>query len=213
MIREVFSQNHGDAVRYTGGGRRREHVPSVRPDGKAYFRMSQRQAGDRIQAGALLGGFCLEKLPARRHIGKKLRHRNLRAGRKTRRSNFGNRSGLNQSPRPGQIIRATGQKLHAGDGGNAGHRLTAKAERSGIINIIDPDDFAGGVAFKNQRDIFPFDAGSVVRNPNGAASAFLNLDADVAAPGINGVFHQLLDDRRRPFHHFPGRNLVGHFFG
>ena len=33
------------------------------------------------------------------------------------------------------------------------------------------------------------------------------------APGIQGVFHQLLDHRRRPFHHLAGGDFVGENFG
>jgi hypothetical protein len=52
---------------------------------------------------------------------------------------------------------------------------------------------------------------AVVHHANEALASRLYVDDDAPCTGVNGVFAQLLDHRRGPFHHLASGDLVGHF--
>ena len=54
---------------------------------------------------------------------------------------------------------------------------------------------------------------TIVAHANQRLPAVLQLDADRAGAGVEGVLDQLLDDRRRPFDDLTGRDLIGDIGG
>jgi hypothetical protein len=49
---------------------------------------------------------------------------------------------------------------------------------------------------------------AVIDDPQRAPTAGLELDGDAASAGVERVVDQLLDDRRWPLDHLPGRDLI-----
>jgi len=64
---------------------------------------------------------------------------------------------------------------------------------------------------KRQGHLLRRDAAAVIAHPDQLATALGHVDVDAPRPGIQGVLHQLLDDRRGPLHHFASGNLRGDF--
>ena len=62
-----------------------------------------------------------------------------------------------------------------------------------------------GIGF---RHTFP-----VVDDLHTSFSTSHNEYLDVCSVGIDGILNHLLNDRRRPLHHFAGGDLVGHRIG
>ena len=54
---------------------------------------------------------------------------------------------------------------------------------------------------------------AVVLDPDQLAPAARRGDDDAAAPGVDGVLDQLLDDARRPLDHFAGGDAVDQVLG
>jgi len=53
---------------------------------------------------------------------------------------------------------------------------------------------------------------AVVDHLNQRPAGFLKTDIHLSCTGIDGVFHQFLDDGGRPLHHFSGCNFIGNGF-
>ncbi len=87
--------------------------------------------------------------------------------------------------------------------------LAAETEAAHRDQIVEAADLAGGVAAEGQGQIVAMDAAAVVAHADEAHPALPHLDVDAARPGVEAVFHQLFDDRRRPLHHFAGGDLIG----
>ena len=49
---------------------------------------------------------------------------------------------------------------------------------------------------------------AVIGNAHEAGAAGHDLDFDTVGASIHRIFYQLFDDRRRPFYHLTGSNLV-----
>jgi len=69
------------------------------------------------------------------------------------------------------------------------------------------------VARERDRKLIGTHAYAVVAHANEADAAALDIDIDAVCIGIQGVFHELLDDRRRTLDHFTGSNLIDEFVG
>ena len=62
-----------------------------------------------------------------------------------------------------------------------------------------------------RRDILRCHTAPIVNDAHVGRSATLDLHSDVRCAGINGVFHQFLDDRGRPFDDFSGSDQLRNF--
>ena len=112
--------------------------------------------------------------------------------------------------RPGgrQGGRAAGQ-LQVGDRGDAGQGLAPEAQGAHAVQVVERLQLARGVAQHGQLQLLGGDPAAVVADADQAQPATLNLHPHRRRPGVQGVLHQLLDHRRRAFHHLPGGDL-GH---
>ena len=63
------------------------------------------------------------------------------------------------------------------------------------------------MAGEGQGQVVGLDAAAVVGDADQLGAALLDLDVDAAAAGVHGVFEQLLDHARRPFHDFARRDF------
>ena len=97
------------------------------------------------------------------------------------------------------------QPAHFGDRGQG---LAAEAQRADAEQVVGLGQFAGGVAGHGQRQLVGRDAAAVVDHADQFQSALLDRHVDPRGPGIDGVFHQLLDHAGRPLDHLAGGDLV-----
>ena len=99
-----------------------------------------------------------------------------------------------------------GQPRHRAD---TGQRFPAKAKADNGFQIVKRGNFTGGVASQRQRQLVLFDAAAVVPNADKLRAAAFDININSGRAGIKAVFDQLLNHRRRTFHHLPCGNLVG----
>jgi hypothetical protein len=64
------------------------------------------------------------------------------------------------------------------------------------------------VALQGQLGVGPAHPPTVVTDADEPGPSAIDLDVDVAGPGIQGILDQLLDDGSRPLHDLAGRDLV-----
>src|SRR5207247_6934802 len=94
------------------------------------------------------------------------------------------------------------------DRGNRWQRLAAKPERADRGEIAGAPDLAGRVAFDRQPRIVRLHAFAVVFDADLLLSPELGVDLHAACAGVDGVFDELFDDRRRSLDHLAGGALV-----
>ena len=70
------------------------------------------------------------------------------------------------------------------------------------------EQLGGGVAFDGERQFLGGHAAAVVLDGDEGTAAVADHDIDPRRSGVDGVLHQLLDDRRRPFDDLAGGNTV-----
>ena len=87
-------------------------------------------------------------------------------------------------------------------------RFAAKAEAGDALQVLQRGDLAGGVARHRQRQFVRRDAAPVVADADQAGAALLQVDVHPPGTGIQRVFDQLLDHRRRALDHLAGGDLV-----
>ena len=105
---------------------------------------------------------------------------------------------------------AAGEDVHPADGGDGRQGLSPEAQGADLAQILLAAELAGGMAQKGGGQLLRRDAAAVVRHPDKAHAAPLDLHHHGGGPGVDGVFHQLFHHAGRPFHHFAGGDEVRH---
>ena len=103
-----------------------------------------------------------------------------------------------------------GHQLHPAHRRDGGQRLAPEAQRADGLQIKLGADLAGGMAQEGGQAVLRLDAGAVVRHPDVAHAAPLDLHRHCGGPGVNGVFRQLLHGAGRALHHLAGGNQIRH---
>ena len=110
---------------------------------------------------------------------------------------------------PGLIgILGAGGEHQPGDRADRGQCLATKTQGGHPFQIIQIHDLAGGVTRQRQRQVTLDDATPVIPDPQQLDAALLHIDINPRGSGIQAVFQQFLDHRRRSFHHLTRGNLV-----
>ena len=65
------------------------------------------------------------------------------------------------------------------------------------------------MALERQQSVVAHHAHAVIRQPNQAAAAGLDIQAKLRGSGVERIFEQLFDDAGGPFDHFSGSDFVG----
>ena len=107
------------------------------------------------------------------------------------------------------ILRTARGDAHLRYGCNAGQSLTTEPKLLNVEQILITKQLAGGVAFQTELGICTAHTAAVIRNFDEGHTATAHLYTHQGSPGINAVFHQLLDHRGRTLHHLSGRHLAG----
>ena len=93
------------------------------------------------------------------------------------------------------VVGRAGQHVDPGDRGDRGQRLAAEPEGPDAVEVFLGQDLAGGVAHERVADVVARDAGAVVGHPHIGDAAVSDLHRQRSGTRVNGVFHQLFDDR------------------
>ena len=173
----------------------------------------ERQALDQARDMAQLGGVAAHELAPRRHVEEEVPHLDGRTGQLRRGPDLARDPALTADLGPlrdAVRVRGHAQPRHGSD---RGQRLAAKAERADGLQIIERGDLAGRVTGQRQRQFRGRDAAAVIAHAHQADAATLDVDFDAPGAGVQAVFDDFLDDRRRPLDHFAGSDLVNEFAG
>ncbi|MNL13100.1 hypothetical protein D3C87_1339920 [compost metagenome] len=169
----------------------------------------QRQTPDHFLQVIEFGFFGLEKLASRRRVEKQVAHFNRSAHRVGRWLHTGRHVPPLSLDLPGLIgVAGTGGQGQARDGADRCQGLAAKPQAHDLFEVFQVADLAGGVSRQGQRQVIGRNAAAIVAHPQQLDAAQLHIDVDALGAGVEAVFQQLLDHRRRAFNHFTGGNLV-----
>jgi membrane-associated protein len=107
---------------------------------------------------------------------------------------------------------AAGQR-DARDGGHRSQRLATKAEGTHPFEVVERMDLRRRVPEQGQRQFVARDAATVVTDADQLDATFFELDLDRRTAGVEGVFKQFLEYRRRPIDDFAGSDLADQQIG
>jgi len=175
--------------------------------------VGQRHAPNHVIAMRIFGAFGFEEFAPRRGLEIQIVHFNGCTGRKRR------RNGIVQNPVIGldppsvrSGFEAAGER-QTRNRGDAGQSFATKTERRHPAQIVKIADFAGGVPVQRQRQIVLFDAAAIVDHFDEFGAARREFDLNALTAGVQAVFQQLFQGRRRAFDHFAGGDLVHKMVG
>ena len=111
------------------------------------------------------------------------------------------------------LVGCTGTQFHLRHSGDRGQCFAAETHSAERKEIFGFGNFRGGVALESKARVGFAHSLAVVNHLHEAFPSVLHDDLHLRGTGIDGVFHQFLNHRRGPLHHFAGRYLVGHGVG
>jgi hypothetical protein len=91
---------------------------------------------------------------------------------------------------------------------DARQRLAAKPEGGDPLEIIGVPDLARGVPLEGEPRILRVHPLPVILDADDLLAAIFGGNRHAARAGVNRVLDELLDDRRGPFHHLAGGDLI-----
>ncbi len=189
-------------------GVRLEQCPVAVDEPEANVSAGQGLLGDHVGDMPHLGLLAAHEFSPRRRIEKEVTHLDRRSLRRSDLPGFFDATALGvylpSGLRPGGAC----AQPQARDRGDRRQRLAAKTERRDGEEIILIAHLAGGMALEGEKGVVLVHAAAVVDNADQALAAAFDLDEDIGGAGIDGILHQFLHHRRRPFDHLAGGNLV-----
>lgn len=174
---------------------------------ETHMRMCKREAPHHIGYGTSLGPVRLQELEPGGRCEEKVAHLDTGAPGSARRARFAPGSTFHlQRPRVGfvRMARGNGQARHGPDGGQ---RLATESEAAYVEEVF-LRQLGGAMPFDGKRKIRGTHAAAIVLDTHQGLATGRRHDGNAPRAGINGVFHQLLDDAGRPLDHFSGRDLI-----
>ena len=94
------------------------------------------------------------------------------------------------------------------DGRNGCKCLTSKAQRIDPFEFAQAGDFARGMPGQCERELLAWDSSAIVGDQNSADSPVVYSQRNHSTAGIDGIFKELLDDRRGSLDHLSGCDLT-----
>ena len=172
--------------------------------------MTQRQMLHQPRHGGGLGTVLLHEFQPGRGVVKEIRHPDGGALRGALLPDRLHVSALAMDGGTYGILRPSGQHIHPADSGNGRQGFAPEAQRPDFGQILRCPELAGGVAQKGGGQLLRRNAAAVVRHPDQAHAAPLDLHHDGGGSGVDGVFHQLLYNGGGALHHLAGGDQVGY---
>ena len=155
------------------------------------------------------GFFGLEEFASCRRIEEQVAHFHRSAHRMRGRLNARRHVSTFGLDLPGLIgvtgTRSQGQARHGADRGQG---FTAEAQAHHLLQVFQITNLAGGVPGQRQRQVIGRNAAAIIAHPQQLDAALLDVDVNAFGTGVEAVFQQLLDHRRRSLHHLAGGDLV-----
>ena len=176
----------------------------------AHLRMGQGHPLHHGKAGRPFGGVLLHEFQAGRGIVEQVPHHHRGTLRAPRLVPGDHRAPLQGEGDPQLRPLSAGEQFHPGDGGDGRQRLPPEAQGADGLQVVFASDLAGGMAQEGGLRLPGGDAAAVVGDPDQGHAAVLDLHRHRGGGGVDGVFHEFLDHRRGPLHHFAGGDQVGH---
>ena len=192
-----------------------QHFARAREEDEAHFSMDERQPDKQFLRAFQFGGRGLEELEPGGYGSEEVAHLD--------------HGSLVQAARPllrehavihldeGRFGRLVGGGLkgrfhaEARYRGDARQGFAPEAEGMNMPQIVHAGDLAGGVAGDGEFEFRRRDAAPVVAHADEALAAVFKRDLHQRGPGVETVFHKLLDHAGGPFHHLARRDLVAQF--
>ena len=172
-------------------------------------RTAQRAAKRRQHTGAALGTVGLHEFQAGGRVVKQIADNHRRALGAACLMHLLNIAGGEHDACSALCAALPRRELHMAHGGDGRERLAAKAERRDALKPARIAQLARGVAQKGDACVLGRHAAAVVRHAQIRHAAAAHLHRDGFCPGVEGVFHKLLDDRGRALHDLAGGDHVG----
>jgi hypothetical protein len=190
-----------------------EDQAALAGDAEAAVRMAQGVMGGDGEQRLLLVAGIAEEAPAGRETAEEVMDAHGRPDRAAAPLLEEDPAVAHHHPGAGRLGGRAGQEGEVADGGDAGQRLAAEAQGGDAVQIVERAQFAGGVAGQGQGDLGGRDATAIVCDPDEVKAGPAQLDPDLAGAGVQTVFDEFFQGRRRPVDDLaggdPGRHLRG----
>ncbi len=110
-------------------------------------------------------------------------------------------------------VRGAGGQCQLRDRGNRGQRLAAEPKRGDVLKVMQTGDLGRRVTRQRQRHLFWRNTAAVVDDRDSLHAAGFQSYRQLSSTGIEGVFQQLLDNRRWSFDDLAGSDLGDQLVG
>ena len=213
---EFGAEHVGEPRQPAGGagqcGRPGDRRAIVARQGERHVGPAHRQPPHHLAHRLGLGAVALEELQPRRRGVEQVPDLDPGATAERRGLDLGLVAGIDND-RPGVGLGGVaGRDAEPRDRADRGQRLTAKAERTDLQQIVAVE-LGGGMAIDRQRQVGARHAAAIVGDANEPPAAALGRDLDPGGAGVERVLDQLLDRAGRPLDHLAGGDAVDQGFG
>ncbi len=180
--------------------------------GKGDLRIGEGEPVHHGENITVLGALYAQKLASRRRVKKQVFNGDGGAGVAAGFLDLTDRTTLYGQLRAFHVTLQYGLHFHPCDRGDAGQRFAAKAQGGNTFHILVRMDFRSRMPLQREYGILFAHAATVVHHLDQLTAAALDDNGHMAPAGVDGVFHQLFDHRRRPVDHLAGGDLVNQVF-
>ena len=190
-----------------------EHRPRSARQREADLRITERELRDDARDLRRFARVGLEKLAPRRQVVEEIADFDRRAFGRADLLHRRDRAAVDADLGAGDV--AAQPRLHdeMRDRRDAGQRLAAEPERVNRGEIVGALNLARRVTLERQPRILRAHPIAVVLDAHEPLAAQLDVDLDAARAGVDGVFDELFDDRRRTLDNLAGGDLIGEVGG
>ena len=192
------------------GSRGVQEDPGRGLQGKVDLRVAQGQVAHGLHDVGLLRLLAFEEFAPGRGIEEEFRHLHLGAAGRGPGGGFLQGAGHHDQPKARGRPGGTGDQGEAAHRTDAGQGLAPEPQGGDVQQIRFIPELAGGVALQAECGLLRGHAPAVVHHPDAGPAPFLDLHGDGPGPGVQGVFHQLLDHRGGAQDDLPGGDLGRH---
>jgi hypothetical protein len=196
-----------------GHRRTLDDAPPAARQGESDVRVGQGELRRHPRDLRRLGGVGFQELPPRRQVVEEVVDLDYGS---FGRGNFGGRGdepAVDMDLGSGVPASRAAAQHEMRHGGNRGQRFATKPERQNRRQVFRAPDLARRVPLDCERGVVRLHSLAVVLYANALLSTELDVNHDPVRAGVDRVFNQLLDDRRRTLDDLAGGNLVGEVRG
>jgi len=190
-----------------------QQLGSATGEAKGPVRVGQAVVSHQRRDVGQLGRLRAQEFPAGGHVIEEVSHGDHRAAAERGFFAAQHLAAGDLDARAGGLLGGAGFEQQARDRRDRWQRLAAEPERGYREQVLHIAQLAGGMALEGQQRVVPQHAAAVVHHADQPPAARFHFHPQVRRAGVQGVFQKFLDHRRRPLHHFPGGDLVGHLVG